>query len=72
MIVKLKTMSNFKQTLLDALEDNRLELLMPSRDYNEIEITYMKGYQQALEDMLEDYNDDLIEEVQNALSFSLN
>jgi hypothetical protein len=45
---------------------------MPSRDYNEIEITYMKGYQQALEDMLEDYNDDLIEEVQNALSFSLN
>jgi hypothetical protein len=71
-MVKSKTMSNFKQTLLDALEDNRLELLMPSRDYNEIEITYMKGYQQALEDMLEDYNDDLIEEVQNALSFSLN
>ena len=71
-MVKLKTMSNFKQTLLDALEDNRLELLMPSRNYDEIEITYMKGYQQALEDMLEDYNDDLIEEIQNALSFSLN
>jgi len=65
-------MNNFKQTLLDALEDNRLELLMPTRDYDEIEITYMKGYQQALEDMLEDYNDDLLEEIQNALSFSLN
>ena len=65
-------MNNFKQTLLDALEDNRLELLMPTRDYDEIEITYMKGYQQALEDMLEDYNDDLVEEVQNALLFSLN
>lgn len=65
-------MANFKQTLLDALEDNRLELLMPSRPYNEIEITYMRGYQQALEDMLEDYNDDLIEEVQNTLAFSLN
>ena len=65
-------MADFKQTLLDALEDNRLELLMPSRPYNEIEITYMKGYQQALEDMLEDYNDDLIEEVQNTLAFSLN
>jgi hypothetical protein len=65
-------MANFKQSLLDALEDNRLELLMPSRPYNEIEITYMKGYQQALEDMLEDYNDDLIEEVQKALTFSLN
>jgi hypothetical protein len=65
-------MSNFKQLLSDALEDNRLELLMPSRPYNEIEITYMKGYQQALEDMLEDYNDDLAEEVKNALAFSLN
>jgi hypothetical protein len=71
-MVKNKVMSKFKQTLLDALEDNRLELLMPSRPYNEIEITYMKGYQQALEDMLEDYNDDLIEEVQNTLAFSLN
>jgi hypothetical protein len=71
-MIKLETMNNFKQTLLDALEDNRLELLMPTRDYDEIEITYMKGYQQALEDMLEDYNDDLVEEVQNALSFSLN
>jgi len=71
-MIKLKTMNNFKQTLLDALEDNRLELLMPTRDYDEIEITYMKGYQQALEDMLEDYNDDLVEEVQNALLFSLN
>jgi hypothetical protein len=65
-------MANFKQTLLDALEDNRLELLMPSRPYNEIEITYMKGYQQALEDMLEDYNNDMEEAVKKALTFSLN
>jgi hypothetical protein len=65
-------MSNFKQLLSDALEDNRLELLMPSHPYNEIEITYMKGYQQALEDMLEDYNDDLAEEVKKALTFSSN
>jgi hypothetical protein len=65
-------MANFKQYLLDTLEDNRLELLMPSRDYDEIEITYMKGYQQALEDMLEDYNDDVEEAVKNALKFSLN
>jgi hypothetical protein len=65
-------MANFKQYLLDVLEDNRLELLMPSRDYDEIEITYMKGYQQALEDMLEDFNDDIDEAVKNALTFSLN
>ena len=65
-------MADFKQTLLDALEDNRLELLIPSRPYNEIEITYMRGYQQALEDMLEDYNDDMKEAVKKALTFSLN
>jgi hypothetical protein len=65
-------MANFKQYLLDTLEDNRLELLMPSRDYDEIEITYMKGYQQALEDMLEDFNDDIDEAVKNALKFSPN
>jgi hypothetical protein len=65
-------MADFKQTLLDALEDNRLELLMPSRPYNEIEITYMRGYQQALKDMLEDYNDDMEEAVKKALTFSLN
>ena len=61
-------MADFKQTLLDALEDNRLELLMPSRPYNEIEITYMRGYQQALEDMLVDYNDDMKEAVKKALN----
>jgi hypothetical protein len=65
-------MANFKQYLLDVLEDNRLELSMPSRDYDEIEITYMKGYQQALEDMLEDFNDDIDEAVKNALKFSPN
>lgn len=65
-------MANFKQSLLDALEDNRLEMLMPSREYTESEIIWMTGYQQALEDMLEDYNDDVEEAVQQSLVFSLN
>lgn len=65
-------MANFKQSLLDALEDNRLEMLMPSREYTESEIIWMQGYQQALEDMLADYNDDVEEAVQQSLVFSLN
>ena len=65
-------MANFKQSLLDALEDNLLEMLMPSREYTEAEIIWMAGYQQALEDMLEDYNDDVEEAVQQSLAFSLN
>ena len=42
----------FKETLLTTIEDNRLELLMPSREYTEEERVYMRGYNQALEDML--------------------
>lgn len=65
-------MSNFKQSLLDALEDNRLEMVMPSREYTDNEIIFMRGYNQALEDMLEDYNNDIEDAIQNALTFSLN
>jgi len=65
-------MANFKQSLLDALEDNRLEMLMPSREYTDNEIIWMRGYNQALEDMLADYNDDIENAIQNALTFSLN
>jgi hypothetical protein len=65
-------MANFKQSLLDALEDNRLEMIMPSREYTDNEIIFMRGYNQALKDMLEDYNDDVNEAVKNALIFSIN
>lgn len=65
-------MSSFKQSLLDALEDNRLEMLMPSREYTDNEIIWMRGYNQALEDMLADYNNDIEDAIQNALTFSLN
>ena len=65
-------MSSFKQSLLGALEDNRLEMLMPSREYTDNEIIWMRGYQQALEDMLADYNNDIEDAIQNALTFSLN
>jgi len=62
----------FKETLLATIEDNRLELLMPSREYTEEERVYMRGYNQALEDMLEDYNGDLYTINHNKHTFSLN
>ena len=62
----------FKETLLVTIEDNRLELLMPSREYTEEERVYMRGYNQALEDMLEDYDDDLYTITHNKHTFSLN
>lgn len=62
----------FKETLLATIEDNRLEMLMPSREYTEEERVYMRGYNQALEDMLEDYDDDLYTITHNKNTFSLN
>ena len=65
-------MSSFKQSLLDALEDNRLEMIMPSREYTDNEIIFMRGYNQALKDMLEDYDNDIEDAIQKSLTFSLN
>jgi len=62
----------FKEYLQQAIEDNRLEMLMPSRERSEEEVLWMRGYQQALEDMLEDYNDDLDTIKREKYTFSLN
>ena len=62
----------FKETLLATIEDNRLEMLIPSREYTENELVYMRGYNQALEDMLEDYTDDLDTIKREKYTFSLN
>ena len=65
-------MDNFKKALIDAIEDNHLESLVPSREYTEDERIYMRGYTQALEDMLEDFNEDFPEFMKNTNTFSLN
>jgi hypothetical protein len=63
---------SFKQSLLDAIEDNQMEMIMPSREYTDNEIIWMRGYTQALKDMIVDYNDDIEIAIKNALTFSLN
>ena len=42
----------------EAIEGNEIEMLVPSREYTDEEIIYMKGYTQALQDMLSDFDND--------------
>ena len=63
---------DFKEYLQQAIEDNRLEMLIPSRERSEEEVLWMRGYQQAMEDMFEDYTDDLDKIKREKYTFSLN
>ena len=63
---------SFKQSLIDAIEDNQMEMVMPSREHTDSEIVWMKGYNQALKDMLEDYDNNIEDAIQKSLTFSLN
>ena len=37
-----------------AIYENKMELIVPSREYNDKEVAYIKGYIQSLEDILEE------------------
>ena len=65
-------MVNFKKLLQETLEDNRIEMLMKSREYTEDERVYMRGYNAALSDMLEDFNAEYNEFMENINKVHLN
>ena len=65
-------MKNFKDLLQQTLEDNQLELLVSSREYTENERIYMQGYNDALNDMLEDFLAEYDEFMKNTYTASLN
>jgi hypothetical protein len=65
-------MNSFKQTLIDAIEDNKMEMVNPSREYTDKEIVWMRGYNQALQDMLSDFTEDYNKFLEDMIKNSLN
>lgn len=65
-------MDNYRKSLTDSIEDNKIELVSPSREYTDAEIIYMKGYNQALQDMLEDFDNDFEAFLNELIQFQLN
>ena len=65
-------MVNFKKVLSEALAENQIESLMPSREYTQDERVYMQGYTDALADMFEDFNAEYNEFMKNTYTASLN
>ena len=65
-------MKNFKDLLSETLAENQMETLMPSREYTENERIYMQGYTDALSDMLEDFNAEYSDFLENTYTPSLN
>ena len=65
-------MKNFKDLLEETLTENKVEVLVPSREYSEDERIYMQGYNDALADMLEDFNAEYDEFMKHTYTPSLN
>ena len=65
-------MDKFKQALVEAIEDNKTEMVAPSREYTDMEIVWMRGYNQALQDMLDDFTEDYSKFLENLIKQNLN
>ena len=65
-------MDQFKQTLIDAIQDNIEEMINPSREYTDKKIIWQRGYNQALQDMLNDFTEDYDKFINDLIKFNLN
>lgn len=65
-------MNQFKQTLIDAIMENKEEMVNPSREYTDNEIIWMRGYNQALQDMLSDFTEDYDKFINDLIKLNLN
>ena len=55
-----------------AIYENKMELITPSREYNDKEVAYIKGYIQSLEDTLYELEIIREEDLNNVYKICLN
>lgn len=48
------TSTTMEYIIKSSIYENKMELITPSREYNDKEVAYIKGYIQSLEDILEE------------------
>ena len=65
-------MDKYRKLIVDTIEDNKVEMIAPSREYTDEEILYMKGYNQALQDLLEDFDNDFENFLNEMIKIQLN
>ena len=46
--------ATMEHVIKSAIYENKMELIDPSREYTNVEVAYIKGYIQSLEDILEE------------------
>ena len=65
-------MEQFKKSLVEAIESTNEEFQTPSREYTDMDLVFMAGYKQALQDMLEDFTEDYNKFLNDLIKQSLN
>ena len=65
-------MDKYRKLIVDTIKDNKVEMIAPSREYTDEEILYMKGYNQALQDLLEDFDNDFENFLNEMIKIQLN
>ena len=65
-------MEQFKKSLVEAIENTNEEFESPSREYTKNDLVFMAGYKCALQEILEDFNEDYNEFLEDLIKHSLN
>jgi len=65
-------MEHFKNSIVESINSTNEEFKTPSRKYTKNDLVFMAGYKCALQEILEDFNEDYNEFLEDLIKHSLN